>query len=204
MNVPTGLDLTIDGLYVTQATQNYPGHDVPLVQGRSAWVRVFVLANQANTAAPQVRVRFIKGTTTNTLTINAPGTSTPLSVDTESATSSWNAAVPAAWITPGTQVIADVDPANAIAEANKGNNQATQNLNVQTLKTWKITLIPVKTADGRVGVVENANRTRTQLVEFAKRVWPVPDTVDVSVGAQMVSSATNLTKHRDGLGDSAK
>ena len=145
VNVPTGLDLTIDGLYLTQATQNYPAHDVPLVQGRSAWVRVFVLANQANTAAPQVRVRFIKGATTNTLTIKAPGTSTPLSVDTESATSSWNAAVPAAWITPGTQVIADVDPTNAIAEANKGNNQATQNLNVQTLKTWKITLIPVKT-----------------------------------------------------------
>jgi IPT/TIG domain len=200
VNVPTGLDLTIDGLYVTQATQNYPGHDVPLVQGRSAWVRVFVLANQANTAAPQVRVRFINGATTNTLTINAPGTSTPLSADTESATSSWNAAVPAAWITPGTQVIADVDPANAIAEANKGNNQATQNLNVQTLKTWKITLIPVKTADGRVGVVENANRTRTQLVEFAKRVWPVPDTVDVSVGAQMVSSATNLTSTGTGWG----
>ncbi|HYK39203.1 MAG TPA: IPT/TIG domain-containing protein, partial [Candidatus Eremiobacteraceae bacterium] len=40
-----GLDLTIDGLYITQATQNYPAHDVGLISGRSAWVRVFVLAN---------------------------------------------------------------------------------------------------------------------------------------------------------------
>jgi len=51
---------------VTQATQNYPAHDVPLVQSRSAWVRVFVVANQVNTATPQVRVRFINGSTTNT------------------------------------------------------------------------------------------------------------------------------------------
>jgi hypothetical protein len=192
VTVPSGLDLTIDGLYVTQATQNYPAHDVPLVAGRSAWVRVFVLANQGNSAQPQVRVRFINGSTTNTLTINALAGSVLASVDVENVAASWNAAVPAAWIAPGVQVVADVDPSNLIAESNEGNNQSTQNLDVRTLNTWKITLFPVKTGDGRTGVVENANRTRNDLVDFAKRLFPVPDSVDVNVAAQMTSSVQTL------------
>lgn len=193
VSAPGALDLTVQGFYVTQATQNYPAHDVPLVAGRSAWVRVFVVANQANSGTPQVRVRFINGATTNTLTISAPGGSVPLSVDTESATNSWNMAVPAAWVTPGTQVIADVDPLNTVVEANEGNNSSTQNLDVRNLKPWKVTLIPVRTADGRTGVVENANHDRNKLVDIAKRLWPLPDTIDIAVGAQMSSSASALT-----------
>jgi len=84
-------------------------------------VRVFALANQVNTATPQVSVNFVNGSTTNTLTINATGSSVPLTVNTSDASSSWNMAVPAAWITAGTAVSADVDPANQIAESNKGN-----------------------------------------------------------------------------------
>jgi len=37
VSAASGLDLTIDGLYITQATQNYPAHDVGLIAGRSAW-----------------------------------------------------------------------------------------------------------------------------------------------------------------------
>lgn len=189
---PVGFDLTIDGLYVTQSTQNYPAHDVPLVAGRSAWVRVFVLASQSNTAQPQVRVRFINGGTTNTVTINAPGSSAPTAIDPETAAGSWNAPVPAAWIAPGVQVVADVDPTNQVAESNEGNNESTQNLDVRALRTWKITLFPVKTGDGRTGVVENASRDRNDLIDLAKRLFPVPDSVDVTVGAQMTSSTQTL------------
>jgi len=194
-----GLDLTIDGLYVTQGTQNYPAHDVGLIPGRSAWVRVFVLANQANTATPQVKVSFVNGSTTNTLTINAPGGSVPTSVDVTNANVSWNMAVPAAWITTGTTVSADVDPTNAISESNKGNNHFSYGaLGVQTVHQWKITLIPVKTGDGRTGTVENASRDKNTLVSVARQLWPVPDTVDVTVGAQMTSSQMTLSS--DGTG----
>lgn len=198
VNVANGLDLTIDGLYVTQATQNYPAHDVPLIPGRSAWVRVFVLANQSNTAQPQVQVQFVNGSTTNTLTIPAPGGSVPTSVDVANAASSWNAPVPAAWIQPGVQIAAVVDPTNQVAETNKGNNQFTETPVVQTVHQWKITLIPVKTADGRIGVVENSTRDRNTLVSVARQLWPVPDTVDVTVGSQMTSSAGPLLS--DGTG----
>lgn len=194
VSVASGLDLTIDGLYVTQSTQNYPAHDVPLIAGRSAWVRVFVLANQANTVAPQVNVNFVNGSTTNTLTINAPGGSVPTSVNTGSETSSWNMAVPAAWITVGTTVSADVDPTNQIAESNKGNNHfAYGALNVQTVHQWKVTLIPIHTTDGRTGTVENLSRTRNDLAEPTRRLYPVWDTVDVMVGPTFNSATTGAS-----------
>jgi len=183
--------LTIDGLYITQATQNYPSHDVGLIAGRSAWVRVFVLANQTNTAGPQVRVSFVNGSTTNSLTINAPGTSVPTSVDASNPNASWNMAVPAAWITAGTTVSADVDPTNQIAESNKGNNHFSYGaLSMQSVRQWKITLIPIHTTDGRTGTVENSSRTKNDLVDPARRLYPVPDTVDVVVGATFNSSTS--------------
>jgi len=195
------LDLSIDGLYVTQATQEYPSPAVPLVQNRSAWVRVFVLANQANTVAPQVRVNFINGSTTNTLTINASSTSVPTTIDASIAGQSWNAAVPAAWMQPGTQVVATVDPSNTIPEADETNNDSSANLDVRALAPWKVTLIPIHTKDGNQGVVENGTRTRNDWVDFAKRLHPVPDAVDVTVGSVMNSSQVSLQS--DGTGWSA-
>ncbi len=162
-------------------------------------MRVFVLANQANAATPQVKVNFVNGSTTNTLTINAPGSSVPINVDTTNANASWNIAVPLAWITAGTSVSADVDPTNAISESNKSNNHYSYGaLNVQTVHQFKITLIPVKTGDGRTGTVENGTRDRNTLVSVARQLWPVPDTVDVAVGAQMTSSQMTLSS--DGTG----
>ena len=184
------LDLTIEGLYLTQATQNYPNPAVPLVKDRSAWVRVFVKANEANSAQPQVRVRFINGGTTDTLTINAPAASVPLSVTEGVAASSWNAAVAAAWIQPGTHVIAEVDPTGAVPEADESNNASPDTaLDVRTLPTWKITLVPV-TTPGTTGTITGAVNAANMnaFVDTAKRLWPVPDAVDVSVRAAFTSS----------------
>ena len=190
------LDLTIDGLYVTQATQRYPSPTVPLVKDRSAWVRVFVKANKTNTETPQVRVRFINGATTNTLTINSSVSAVPTVVDPNTLTS-WDAAVPSAWLVNGSQVIADVDPSGAIAESDKTNNSFTATLNVKTLKQWKITLIPVKTGT-RTGTVTTATRTKDSWLDFAKRLHPVADAIDIAVGSTMTSSVSNLLS--DGTG----
>ena len=181
------LDLSIDGLYVTQSTQDYPTPSVPLLQSRSAWVRVFVKANQSNTATPQVKVDFIKGGTTNTLTINATASAVPQSIDVSDATASWNAAVPAAWILPGTQVVATVDPTNAVPEADETNNTFSQTPTVQNLKQWKVTLVPVQNG-ANVGNVQTSPRTKMDWVDFARRIHPVPDTIDVTVSGTMVSS----------------
>jgi len=183
----SALDLTIDGLYVTQATQDYPNPSVPLVKDRSGWVRVFAKANISNTAMPQVQVDFANGGTTNSLLIPASVPSVPTAID-PNIDASWDAAVPAAWIQPGVQVTATVDPSNTISESDKTNNQFSSTLDVRTLHPWKVTLIPVHTKDGLTGMVENASRTRNDWVDFAKKLHPVPDTIDVTVAGTFNSS----------------
>lgn len=191
----SSLDLTIDGLYLTQASQAYPA-TVSLVANRSAWVRVFVKANQANAAQPQVQVTITSGGTAHTLTISAPGTSVPTSIAEGVATQSWNAAVPAAWIQPGMTVLATVDPGGAIPEADRTNNQYPTNgtpqaLTVETLSAWKVRFIPVTTGDGRTGAVDATNMAA--FAETAKRIHPMPDALTISLGSGLTSSLTTLT-----------
>lgn len=196
VTLSASLDLSIDGLYLTQATQNYPAPAVPLVKDRSAWVRVFVKASEANSASPAVRVRFVNGGTTNTLTIPAPAPGVPQTINEGAQAGSWNMAVPAAWIQPGVHVIADVDPTGAVPESNKANNASADiALDVRTLPTWKITLVPVTTPNTAgatpatlTGAVDASNMAA--YVDLAKRIWPVPDAVDVAVRASFASSLT--------------
>lgn len=160
---PSGpLNLAIDGMYVTQAVQSYDGA-IPLVADRAALVRVFVKANTVNTVAPVVRVRVLNGgSTVATYSIAPTIAATPLIVDQGSAGASWNVVIPAALVKPGLQVIADVDPANAIAEANEGDNSfpasgAPRALVVRAVPPVDMTFVPVLvTASGLQGNVSAA------------------------------------------------
>ncbi|MEZ4457618.1 MAG: hypothetical protein R2882_13885 [Gemmatimonadales bacterium] len=49
------LNLTISGMYLTQGVAAFDG-TTKLVAGRNAYLRVFVVANEANSATPAVRV----------------------------------------------------------------------------------------------------------------------------------------------------
>jgi hypothetical protein len=85
-----------------------------------------------------------------------------------------------------------------IAEADETNNTFTQNLDVRNLKVWKVTLVPIHTTDTNQGVVENGTRTRADWLDFAKRLHPVPDAIDIAVGSVMNSSVPSLAS--DGTG----
>ena len=120
---PTQLNLRIAGMYLTQSAQNYAG-SVPLVKGRNGYLRVFVVANRANTAAPAVRVRFFNGGALpfDSTLILSPGVATPTVVDENSLSYSWNFPVPGSWIQTGLAISAEVDPANAVFETNEADN----------------------------------------------------------------------------------
>jgi len=159
-----GFNLRIDGMYLTQSVQTYTGA-VPLVKDRDGYLRVFVTANQANLATPQVRVRFYQASNLiSTLTIAPPGASVPLSPNEGSLTSSWNVAVPKTLIQPGLSVLADVDPGNAVAEADETDNQFPSSgtplpLDVHTTSTFSVRFVPVlQSVNGRQGNVTNANK----------------------------------------------
>ena len=159
-----GLNLRIDGLYLTQSVQTYTGA-VPLVKDKDGYLRVFVTANQSNLTTPQVRVRFYQAAVlVSTLTIAPPGVSVPLSPDESSLTSSWNVPVPKTLIQPGLSVLADVDPGNAVAESDETDNQFPSSgtplpLDVHTSPTFSVRFVPVlQSVNGHQGNVTNANK----------------------------------------------
>ncbi len=74
------LNLTIDGVTLTQSVQTYSG-TVPLVAGRDGYVRVFARANQPTSATTSVRVKLFVGTTlVNTMTLTN-GSPVPIAPD---------------------------------------------------------------------------------------------------------------------------
>ena len=172
------LNLCIAGMYLTQSSQTLAG-SVPLVKDRAGYLRVFVQADQANVAAPAVRVRFyIGGVLANTMTISSPSVSVPMSVDEGSLSKSWNVAVPGSLIQPGLSILTDVDPDGQIAEANENDNNFPSSgtplpLNVQTAPRFSVLLVPVhQTANGLTGDVSDANKDH--LLSMTQKMHPLP------------------------------
>ncbi len=173
-------DMSIDGMYITQATQTYAG-GVPLVASRDGFLRVFVKSNHANTWMPSVRVRwYASGVLVRTDTIPPAVSSVPMTITEGVLASSWNLPVPGTLIQPGLSVLANADPSNAIAEGNETNNQFPVNgtpllLNVRTAAPAHVTLVPVTTSDGRTGAVNSGNLE--SFLTFTQKIHPIPSHV---------------------------
>jgi len=188
------LDLHVDKVQFTQSTQTL-ANTVPIVAGKNGLIRVFVLANQANTATPSVRITLRNNgvdVAGYPKTVTAPGTSVPLVVNESSLTASWNLAVPGTDLnTPtgtGYSILAEVDPTNAVAEADEGNNQMTATFTGSTVPIFKTTIFPVVLASGN-GNITAANKD-AWVARLAK-MYPVAS-VDVQVGAPFTGSFTTL------------
>ncbi|MEO8449042.1 MAG: hypothetical protein ABI647_04585 [Gemmatimonadota bacterium] len=158
----TTFNLTIAAMYLTQAAAKLDG-STPLVAGRNAYLRVFAVANQANSATPPVRVRFYSGAVlVQTSTIPAPGSSVPTSVSEASLGSSWNLAVSGALMQSNLKIVADVDPAGAVLESSEADNQfpgaGMQAVDVRSLPTWNVRFVPIlQQANGLQGNVTLGN-----------------------------------------------
>jgi hypothetical protein len=143
-----GLNLRIDGMYLTQSVQTYTGA-VPLVKDRGGFLRVFVTATQSNLAAPSVRVRFaVSGVLSKDTILGANDLSVPLSPDEGSLSASWNMPVPGALIQPNLTILAEVDPANTVAETNESDNLfpsggAPLALEVRPTSTFAVRFVPI-------------------------------------------------------------
>jgi hypothetical protein len=169
------INLRIERMYLTQSTQRLAG-DVPLVQGRDGFVRVFVTANAANSARPTVRVSLYQnGTLARTFAVDARGSSTPTAVQQDGLNDSWNVAVPGELITPGMGIRAEVDPQNQITETSEVDNSFPASagplpLTVRSAAPLAIRLVPIfQTATGLQGSVGNPD----QLTDLTRRMYPL-------------------------------
>jgi hypothetical protein len=190
--VATGpaVNLSIQGLYLTQSTQTL-SENVPLVQDRVAYLRVFALADRANSAKPTVRVRFFSnGSVIRTLTLSRSASSTPTALAEGTLSSSWNQAVDASLIQPGVSILADVDPGNTVPESNETDNSfpasgAPLDLNVHAASVTKIRFVPIQQGDGTPGNVTTGNKDA--LIETARRIYPLQG-IDTDVRAVYTTS----------------
>ncbi len=172
------LNLWIAGLYLTQSVQTFT-NEVPLITGRDAFLRVFVRANESNTATPGVRVRLYDGDALiETFTITAPGGSVPTRREEGTLAASWNVPVPGSLIRTGLAFLADVDPANAVAEADEADNTfpttgERRPVEARTASPLSIRLIPVRQSANQLqGDVTTGNRD--QYLDLAQRIYPLP------------------------------
>lgn len=191
------LDLSVPTVYITQATQTQ-AFNVPLVKDRNGYLRAFVVANQANTATPRVRVRIYNSSDVlqNTWTITAPGASVPTAVDESSLGNSWNVAIPATYLQPGYKLLVDVDDNNVVAEASESNNTwpstgSAQSLDVRTLNPFRVTFLAVQTGDGRIGNVNSG--LVTNFTSLLEKIWPTNNATDRIYGGTFASSLATLT-----------
>ena len=190
-----GPNLSIANLYLTQSTQTLAG-DVPLVADKDGYLRVFVVASEANPFQPTVRVRFYHGGgLVHTEVITAPGASVPTGVIESSLTSSWNVSVPASLIQPGLTILADVDPTDQVTEGNEADNNYPLDgsplaMDVRTTSTFEVTFVPVRqSVNNLVGNVTTGNAA--QYMDVALRMLPMAQ-ADVTVHAEYVTDAPVL------------
>lgn len=190
-----GLNLTIAGATLTQVTQPLSG-SVPLIQGRSAHLRVFVQANQTNSARPSVRVRlYSNGVLMTTQTIAAMSASVPLGVSEGQLTQSWNLTVAGSLIQPGLSMLVDADPEGSTLETNEGDNTYPASglplaLDVRTPAPFNALFIPVRqSVNGLQGDVTLANRQR--FLAFGAKVLPF-SSIDANLRAVYTTSAPQL------------
>jgi subtilase family serine protease len=189
------LNLTIDGMYLTQATQTYQG-TVPLVAERDAFLRVFVIGNRADPATPSVRVRFyLGGNLADTRTI-APGRTVAGAIDEGTLASSWNVLVPAALVQPGLAVLADVDPGQQVSELSESDNAFPRSgtplpLDVRAVPRFDVTFVPILTTiNNQTGNVTSANAAG--FLTDALKMLPLVRS-DVVVRSTFTTNAGSLT-----------
>ncbi|MDP1831209.1 MAG: IPT/TIG domain-containing protein [Geothrix sp.] len=199
----TTLDLHVDKVQLTQSTQTL-GNTVPIVAGKDGLIRVFVLANQINTAAPAIRVTLLNSglpVPGYPKTLAAPGTSVPMAVDESTLSASWNLTVPGTDLTTptgsGYSVLAEVDPTNAVAEADETNNTTTATFLGTTVPAFKATIFPVVLSSG-TGDITTLNKDGWA-ARLAK-MFPIAG-VDVAVGAPFTGSVSSVSADGTGWGN---
>ena len=184
-------DLSIAGVYLVQSVQTL-ARDVPLIAGRDAYLRVFVVASPLWFAQPDVYVEFFHGTTlVASDTIRASSPSVPTSVDESLLSNSWNLRVPGDLIQPGLGIRVTVDPDNDLLESNETNNVFPPDggvlaLDVRSPPPFNVRFVPVRIASATGNV--NTSNAQNYLVN-ALKVFPLPG-ANAEVRPTFTSSVT--------------
>lgn len=189
--VPGDLNLKVDQLHLVQVVQDYNG-SMPLMAGKPALLRVFGVANQCNFAAPKVRITISGGAP-----IDRPSNEAFVREvsDQGALQSSWNVLIPPNLVQPGMTVTAVIDPDNAVAEANEGDNTLTKQIDVRTAPVVGLRFVPVSVAGSTGDVTQQRIES---MLALSRKIHPVFE-YDADIGPVFTASGDELTAN-DGFG----
>lgn len=133
--------------YLTQAVQSQL-NPVPLVAGEDALLRVFVTSELVTDASmPLVRARFYEGGA-EAYTVDIPGQEIPIpsEVDEGDLSSSVNAKIPGSVLTPGLEMVIEIDPDGALEPVlgigGRLPAEGRQAVDVRELPPFDLTMVP--------------------------------------------------------------
>ena len=191
---------------LTQAVQSHR-HPVPLVAGRKALLRVFVLATSRTTATlPPIRARFyVDGREAHVEDIPPGSEPIPTEVQPRHLSLSGNVEVPGSVVQPGLEVVVEIDPdrtlESGILRANRIPAAGRLAIDVHEVPTMDVTVIPwvrIGFPDSTIVDVVNAMAADPEGHELwgdARVMLPISDlaiTAHAPVGSTSTGSETLL------------
>ncbi len=192
------VNLCIGGMYLIQSAQDLSA-SVPLVRNRDAYLRVFPVADQANTPAPVVQLRILVNSSQqgSPITLNPNRATVPTAADESVLNNSWNYRVPGSLIQPGLSIEATVDPANLVPESNDSDNVFVLSpTDIRSVPILSVTMVPIlQTGTNQQGNVTDANKSN--FLDVTRSMHPL-DGVDIQVRATPLTTSTTLES--DGAG----
>ncbi len=188
------LNLDVPLVYLTQSVQTQDSR-VPLVANRATLARVFVRGSTSGIGITTVRLRIYSGgAVIGTLT----GTATAATATDESCCAA-NITIPQGMLRDGISIVADVDPANAIAESNEGDNAwpltgESKAIRLVSVPTVTVQLVPIQHRTGGLTGPRN-----TDIAALLPRMFPVAQFNPV-VHADYVTDLSPLTDATSWIG----
>lgn len=173
---PRQLALRVGGAYLTQSVQRLDG-SVPLVAGRDALLRVFLVGDEPSFFSPRVRVDlYSHGALASTLDLLPASDSLPVQIDEASLVTSWNVTIPGSLIQPGLSYSVEADPEGRVPLAPGSGTRfpavGSYAPSVRAVRPLSIRLIPVQqTSLGTTGDVTAANME--SFIAGLRSMWPL-------------------------------
>ncbi len=160
-----------------------------LVEGKTALLRVFALATQANVKADVEVEAKQGGTSLGVKSMEAPAT-VPLTESLNQLAGAYRLMLPVEWVVPGVSLTLRVDPKDALLESDETNNSRVIDLDVGRGNVLHLTTFPV-IQGGLTGKVFDPT---AEILKF----WPVK-TVEIKTRAA-VTLNTPLSNNGDSWG----
>ncbi len=194
------INLSIVNAYLVQSVQR-PAGDVPLVAGRDAMLRIFVVADQEAPAQPEVQVDFyVNGSHVGSERVSAPRPQVPVKPREDLLNGTWNLLVPGARIVPGLAILVTVNPDGSIPERDGSDNTFPASgqplpIDVRVLDPFRVVLVPIRLASsGKTGDV-SADNAASYLAD-ALAMFPLPS-AQVRVHAPFTPSPASMKTAED-------